>query len=201
MRLTIRTLGATSWAGNGIEQKRAELHSKAAEPSNLPASAQRGDAITVRIELFLNPSFGLKPKTGIFYSTEIPRDYTAPEVEGKAKCAFAPKKPGLSRRNWEMCCPPCPARLVETSRSYFLRDFYLFKSLGLCSTPPADQFAGSGNNAILRNIAANRVRVKCPSASISHRVCFTRRPCPRPTGRPIKKVTQRAYVQDGLPAA
>jgi hypothetical protein len=31
----------------------------------------------------------------------------------------------------------------------------------------ADQFAGSGNNAILRNIAANRVRVKCPPASIS----------------------------------
>jgi hypothetical protein len=30
----------------------------------------------------------------------------------------------------------------------------------------ADQLAGSGNSAILRSIAENRVRVRCPSASI-----------------------------------
>jgi hypothetical protein len=33
--------------------------------------------------------------------------------------------------------------------------------------PPVVKFAGSGNNAILRNIAANRAFVRCPSASIS----------------------------------
>jgi hypothetical protein len=43
----------------------------------------------------------------------------------------------------------------------------LFLSLGLCSAPPANQFAGSGNNAILRSIAENRTLVMCPSASIS----------------------------------
>ena len=37
---------------------------------------------------------------------------------------------------------------------------------------PADQFAGSGNNAILRNIAANRVLVRWPSASIKRRICI-----------------------------
>jgi hypothetical protein len=34
--------------------------------------------------------------------------------------------------------------------------------------PSAVQFAGSGNIVILRNIAKNRVRVRRPSASISH---------------------------------
>jgi hypothetical protein len=33
----------------------------------------------------------------------------------------------------------------------------LFCSLRFCSAPSADQFRGSGNNAIFRNIAANRV--------------------------------------------
>jgi hypothetical protein len=43
----------------------------------------------------------------------------------------------------------------------------LFCSLRFCSAPPINQFAGSGNIAILRKIAAKGIRVSCPSASIS----------------------------------
>jgi hypothetical protein len=85
-----------------------------------------------------------------------------------APSGIARPKLHLQSKNRAIPCRPSLAQVIDVVPRQFLRhlSLLLFLSLGLCSTPPADQFADSGNNAILRNIAANRVRVKCPSASI-----------------------------------
>ena len=62
------------------------------------------------------------------------------------------------------------AFVIESHSLQFLRHrSLLVHSLrfGLPALLPTAQIAGSGNSAILRNIAENRTLVRCPSASIS----------------------------------
>jgi hypothetical protein len=73
--------------------------------------------------------------------------------------------------------------------------------LRFCSAPSADQFAGSGNNAIFRDIAANRVLVRWPSVITKRGICIDKSAGIRRSawGRSRVEENRRAILERALP--